>query len=100
MQNFYNMQGCGGYNYMQPQKNEYAFVDGIEGARAFQVRPNTTMLLMDSNQPICYKKQTDMMGRTVALEIYDLVPHQDKPPVEYVTKAEFQAFIDSLKKEA
>lgn len=104
MQNYYGgMQGCGGYNYMQPTqqpKNEYAFVDGIEGARAYQCRPNTMMLLMDSQNPICYRKQTDGWGKTVSLEIYDLVPHIDKPPVEYVTKADFEAFKASLMKGA
>lgn len=90
MQNFnYN------YNY---QQNFYAFVDGIEGARAYQVRPGTMMLLMDSNKPLCYKKQVDSMGRTIALEVYELVPYQEKPPVEYVTKDEFKAFIESFKK--
>lgn len=101
MQNF-NYQGCGGYNYgmpQQPQRNEYAFVDGIEGARAFIVKPNSMMMLMDSNAPICYKKQVDMYGRTISLEVFDLVPHEDTPPEQYVTKKEFQAFIDSLKKE-
>lgn len=101
MQNFngYGMQGCGGYNYMQPQRNEYAFVDGIEGARAFQCRPNSIMLLMDSQNPMCYKKQVDMYGKTISIEVFDLVPHVDKPPVEYVTKEEFMAYIKSLNKE-
>lgn len=101
MQNFNygGMQGCGGYNYgMQPQaqRNEYAFVDGVESAKAYRVPFGTMMLLMDSNMPVCYKKQVDAYGRTVDFKIYDLVEHVDKPPVEYVTKDEFKAFIDSL----
>lgn len=98
--NGYNFgQGCGNY-YGMPTivRNEYAFVDGIEAARAFQVRPGAMMLLMDSNLPICYKKQVDMTGRTVAFEAYDLVPHVEKPPVEYVTKEEFMNFVNSFKK--
>lgn len=83
-------------NYMQPQRNEYAFVDGIEGARAYQVRANSMMLLMDSQNPICYKKQVDMYGRTVSLEVYDLVPHEDKAPTQYVTKEEFDKRFASL----
>lgn len=96
MQNFNGYQGCGGY--MQQQRNEYAFVDGIEAARAFRVPFGSMMLLMDSNMPICYKKQVDSYGRTVCFEVYDLVPHAEKPPVEYVTKEEFETFINSLKK--
>ena len=88
-----------GYNYMQPQRNEYAFVDGVEAARAYQCIPNSMMLLMDSQQPICYKKQVDPYGRTVAFEIYDLVLRQEKPPTEYVTKVDFEAFKASILKE-
>ena len=92
MQNFnsYGMQGCGGYNYMQPQRNEYAFVDGIEAAKAYRVPFGTMMLLMDSQAPICYRKQVDSYGRTVDFKIYDLVEHVDKPPVEYATKQEVE----------
>lgn len=97
MQSF-NSYPYNNYNYMQP-KNEYAFVDGLESAKAYQVRPNSTMLLMDSNKPLCYKKQVDSMGRTIALEVYELIPYVEKPPVEYVTKEEFKAFVESFKKE-
>lgn len=82
------------YNY----NNTYDFVDGVEGAKAYQVRPNSMMLLMDSQQPICYKKQTNSMGQTIAFEIYDLVPHkQETQDVTYVTKAEFNEAIAQLK---
>lgn len=92
-----SIQGCGGYNFMTSPRNEYFFVDGIEAAKAYQTKANSITLLMDSQMPICYRKQTDMYGRTIAFEIYDLVPHVEKPKDEYVTKAEFKAFIDSLK---
>lgn len=90
------------YGYMPPQmpmqspRNEYAFVDGLEAAKAYRVPFGTMMLLMDSNAPICYKKQVDLYGRTITFEIYDLIPHEEKPPVEYVTKADFEAFKASL----
>lgn len=91
------MQNFNNYNYSY-QQNTYAFVDGIEGARAFQCRPNSMMLLMDSMLPICYKKQTDMYGKTVSLEVYDLVPHknEEQTPI-YVTKAEFNEAIEQIK---
>lgn len=93
------MQNFNNYNYAY-QQNTYAFVDGIEGARAFQCRPNSMMLLMDSMLPMCYKKQTDMYGKTIALEVYDLVPHKDEASKEivYVTKAEFNDAIEQLTK--
>lgn len=87
------------YDYRQYpyQQNTYAFVDGIEGARAYQVAPNSMMLLMDSQNPVCYKKQTDMYGKTIALEIFDLVPHKQDMSNEYITKAEFEKAIAELK---
>lgn len=98
MQNFYGNQGCGAYNFMQPQRNEYAFVDGIEGARAFQCKPNSLMLLMDSQLPICYKKQVNAYGQTISLEVYDLVPHKEsQDKVNYITKEEFDKEIADLK---
>lgn len=112
--NGYNPYGYGGYggyggyqpnnpNYSnqqsQQQLNAYAFVDGIEGAKAFQVKPGTMMLLMDSQNPICYKKQVNEYGQTVSFEIYDLVKHVDqtKQSIEYVTKDYFDKEIADLR---
>lgn len=91
------MQNYNNYNNMlNYQRNEYAFVDGIEGARAFILRPNSMMLLMDSQKAVCYKKQVDSFGKTILLEAYDLVPHIEKAP-EYVSKEEFNNQIQELK---
>lgn len=52
---------------------------------------------MDNDNPICYKKTVDIYGKTIDFKIYDLVEHQEKPPVEYVTKDEFNEFLKSFK---
>lgn len=62
MQNNYN------YGYGQPssqrsQLQQYAFVNGPEGAKAYQMQPNTVMMLMDADNPLCYKKETDAFGK-------------------------------------
>lgn len=114
--NYNNYYGnpYGQYTYTQPQTNYtnyqsqlqpqqqvnlYAFVDGLEGAKAYQVKPNTMMLLMDSQQPICYKKQVNSLGQTVDFQVFDLVPHQEKnnPQVEYVPIDIFNEEINALK---
>ena len=102
MQNFnYNPYGMYQLPYQQPQAqmNLYAFVDGIEGAKAYQVKPNTMMLLMDSQQPICYKKQVNALGQTIAFEVYDLVPRveQKQADNDYITRNEFTKEIADLK---
>lgn len=119
MQSFNNNYGYGygAYNYQQPnnyysynqqpqyqqqnqqQLNLYAFVDGIEGAKAYQVKPNSMMLLMDSQQPICYKKSVNAMGQTIEFQAYKLVPVEQaqQPQCEYVSREEFTKEIASIK---
>lgn len=48
----------------QTQMNQYAFVNGLEGAKSFQVPPNQTILLMDSDSPLCYMKSSNSVGQS------------------------------------
>ena len=92
-------------NYYQPQQyKQYACVNGIEGAKAFQVMPNQTMLLMDSDKPIVFMKTSDSMGKA-SLRYFTLTEmneeevvkqYQPKPPVEYVSKADFDALSEKM----
>lgn len=47
----------------RPQQNVYAFVNGLEGAKSYQVPANQTVLLMDSEQPVCYMKTANALGQ-------------------------------------
>lgn len=51
-------------NNPQNQMNHYAFVNGIEGAKSFIMQPNQTVLLMDSEHPVCYMKQSNALGQS------------------------------------
>ncbi len=51
-------------SFQQPRQNTYAFVNGIEGAKSFILQPNQTVLLMDSEQPVCYMKQANGLGQS------------------------------------
>ena len=71
----YEPYGYNPYQYQtptQPQMNQYAFVNGVEGAKSFIVKPNQTILLMDSEQPICYMKQSNGFGQS-SLRYFKLV---------------------------
>ena len=48
---------------IRPQQNVYAFVNGLEGAKSYQVPANQTVLLMDSEQPVCYMKTANALGQ-------------------------------------
>lgn len=56
----------------QPQQNVYAFVNGVEGAKSYQINANQTVLLMDSEQQVCYLKQANAMGQAT-LRYFKLV---------------------------
>lgn len=72
--NPYNYSNTNGYNYnnsllngqtmTQPSlPNTYAYVNGLEGAKAYLVPPNTTVMLMDSDNPIFYLKSANQQGQ-------------------------------------
>lgn len=51
-------------------------VNGINGANAYQIGANSSVLLLDTNLPIVYLKQTDG-GGYATVTAFDLVPHKD-----------------------
>ena len=109
-QNFNSPYGYPNYpNYQNNNMNYYSVVNGLEGAKSFQLMANQTMLLMDSTKPIVYKKTANGLGQT-SLECYKLVKvseqevvGEDKPQpqVEYALKSDIlslQKKIDALSK--
>ena len=44
------------------QNNGMIWIQGIESAKAFQVAPNSTVVLWDSEQQCCYIKSADASG--------------------------------------
>ena len=91
--------------YTRPQLNQYAFVNGIEGAKSYQVLPNQTMLLMDNDNPVCYMKTANSIGqsnlRYFRLEEIDEVKTKEilsKPQeiVEYALKSDIDKLNDKL----
>lgn len=61
----------------QSQTN-ITFVNGIEGAKAFQLRPNSNVLLMDSDNSKFYVKSTDNLG-IVNIQTYSFVEDKNLP---------------------
>lgn len=46
-----------------PIQSNIEYVNGIEGAKAFILTPNTQKLLLDSDNPFFYIKTTDLQGK-------------------------------------
>lgn len=92
----------------QPQSqsiNNVLEVMGPESAQAFQIGPDSKVILMDANKPIFYCKQSDSSGFAATKAFhYEEVPltelmqssvqsHEDDSiKSDYITKSEFNEF--------
>lgn len=90
------------YNYTQPQTiyQPLAFVNGIEGAKAFIVNPNQTIYLMDSDSNTLFIKSADMQGK-YTLKAFRLTSNEvnnvnNNIPTDYVTKDDFVVFKNEI----
>lgn len=96
MYNFYPFQGGMLQTQPQVQPTQIPYVNGKQSAEAYQMGPNSSVILMDSNSPRFYLKQTDASG-IVTLKAYDFKEAEDEKPPEYVTKQEFEKFKATMK---
>ena len=71
-------------NYFQ-QPQQIVEVNGEAGANAYTLPANSSVLLLDTQHPICYVVKTDGAGYKTVMT-FDLVPHVPKE----------QAMINSL----
>ena len=83
----------------QEQAQNLIRVNGIEGAKAYQMPANSTVALFDSNDDIMYVKSTDGAGfpsiRTFAFT-EKLNVEGKSPDVEYISREEFEEFKKEL----
>jgi hypothetical protein len=65
------------YSYQQPN-NGMIWIQGIESAKAYQVSPNSTVVLWDSEQQCCYIKSADASGMP-SMRILDYTIRSEAP---------------------
>lgn len=89
------------YLYQQPIRQCITWVQGIEGAKTFQLPPNSSAVLMDSDSDgIFYIKITDNIGMcTVRTFKYQETFNQPTQTTNYVTRDEVQQMIRELRNE-
>lgn len=93
----------------QPQQqfmmqSNIEYVNGIEGAKAFILPPNTQKLLLDSDNPFFYIKTTDLQGKpSVRRYKYIDVDAEQKPeakeeekPTYYVSLEQFTNLLNDF----
>ena len=78
------------------QSMQIQYVNNKQSAETYQLPPNSSVILMDSNMARFYMKQTDASGMAT-IKSYDFKETEEDKPVEYVTKQEFEKFKTTLK---
>ena len=69
---------------VQPQKQEVVKVNGENGARTYQMPPNSSALLLDESGQIVWLVVTDGAGYK-SVGAYDITPHEEAPAPDYST---------------
>lgn len=72
---------------------------GPESAQAYQIGPDSQVILMDSNRPVFYVKKSDSLGYSdikafefKEIPLFQSNPDQESVNSEYITKTEFEEF--------
>ena len=86
MWNSYGMQNPYGGPYVQQMQQpvqpcSITKVSGENGAKAFNMAPNSSALLLDETAPLVWLKTTDGAGYPT-LTPYTITPYQAAPPVD------------------
>lgn len=89
-----------GYNQV-PNFNrmEIKQVNGFAGADAFQLAPNSSILLLDQDKPIVYMKTTDGGGYP-SVAAYSLTPMKPPEPVDATALEERLNRLEALIRES
>lgn len=74
-------------------------VTGIDGAKAYQMPPNSTVALFDSNEDVMYVKSTDGAGFPT-IRTFSFSPMEQPKetiPTDFVSRTEFEDFKKEMK---
>lgn len=81
--------------YQQPF-NGLISVTGLEGAKAYNLPPNSSVALFDNNEDILYVKTTDA-GGFPTIKLFSFAPIEDEQPTQnaadMVSREEFDALL-------
>lgn len=93
----YNQPISQNWMYQQPMQqpvNGLVSVTGIEGAKAYQLPPNSSMPLFDKDSDVLYVKTTDGAGfPTVRAFRFEPIEQPQAPAPDYVPRGEFDALV-------
>lgn len=92
---YYNPQMNNQQIFPQEQSQNLIRVNGIDGAKAYQMNANSTVALFDSNEDIMYIKNTDGAGfPSIRMfkfeEVNEITKSEEKQ--DYISRKEFEEF--------
>lgn len=92
--NNYKMPNTSVMNY-----NNIVWVIGVEGARAYQIPPNSSVIMLDSeNEGIMYIKTSDNIGMcNIRIFKFEELTDTPKKNDDYITRTEFEEALKALK---
>ena len=70
------------YNQMYPQRSEIIKVNGRNGAEAYVLAPNSSVLLLDESAPLVWLKMTDGAGYPT-ITPYTISPYTPEPEPDF-----------------
>ena len=77
----YQTQSNNAQNGLQRFTNK-VYVSGIEGARSYQLSPNSEAILCDDANSVIYDVIVDQNGKR-SVVAYDIVEHKEAPPIDF-----------------
>ena len=96
---YYNPQMNNQQIFQQEQQQNLIRVNGIDGAKAYQMNANSTVALFDANEDIVYIKNTDGAGfPSIRMfkfeEVNETTKSEEKQ--DYISRKEFEEFKKEL----
>ena len=97
---YYNPQMNNQHIFPQEQTQNLIRVNGIDGAKTYQMSANSTVALFDSNEDIMYIKTTDGAGfpsiRTFSFVEVKEQNEKSSGNQDYISREEFEEFKKEL----
>lgn len=78
-------------------RSEIIRVHGEEGAKAYQMPPNSAILLLDDTNPILWFKTTDGAGYPTVMA-YDIIPHTNAQEIVAQPNYDYQVLEERISK--
>lgn len=88
-----------GFMPSYPQNNQVQYVNGLESARSYSLRPNESVILMDASSPVFYHKQADASGYCTIKAYSFQEVKEEKAEDKYLTKKEFKEWLSTIQKQ-